>query len=122
MEKPIYKRHITGGFGENEATKYLIKKGYKIIAKNFLCKFGELDIIAKDKNEICIIEVKTRTSSLYGQPAEAVNNIKKKHLMRTAQYYLIKNKLENEFIRFDVIEVFLNNDNSFRINHIKQII
>jgi len=122
MEKSIYKSHVTGDYGEDVATKYLLKKGYKIIDKNFSCKFGELDIVAKDKNEICIIEVKTRTSNLYGKPAEAVTFIKKKHLMKTAQYYLIKNKLENEFIRFDVIEVYLNRDNSFKINHIKQII
>lgn len=117
----MYLRHRIGKIGENKATEYLEKLGYKIIERNFVAKQGEIDIIAKDKQELVFIEVKTRTNTLYGKPVEAVNEPKQKHLINTAKYYLYSKHLENEFVRFDVIEVYLKN-NSIKINHIKQII
>lgn len=113
--------HILGRAGEEEASQYLIKNGYKIIERNFLCKRGEIDIIAKDKNEIVFIEVKTRKSIKYGLPAEAVNENKQKHIYKAAEYYLYQNKLEKEFVRIDVIEIYYKND-SYKINHIKKAI
>ena len=55
----MYKSHITGKIGEKIAQEYLIKNDYEILVKNFRCKQGEIDIIAKDKNELVFIEVKT---------------------------------------------------------------
>ena len=69
-----------GKFGEDIAGKFLENIGYKIIDKNFKTKFGEIDIIAKDKNTFVFIEVKTRNSDEYGAPQLAVNNYKKKRL------------------------------------------
>lgn len=79
--------------------------GYTIIEENFRCKSGEIDIIAKEDNEIIFIEVKTRTSNRYGEPIEAVNRIKQKHIVLTASYYVFLNHLNESNIRFDVIEV-----------------
>ena len=79
---------------------------------------GEIDIIAKDKNEIVFVEVKTRTSFKYGMPSEAINYNKRKHIYRVARYYILKNDLENDAIRFDVIEVIVGN--KFYIHHIKE--
>lgn len=110
-----------GKQGENMATKYLQKKGYKIIARNFECKQGEIDIIAKDKKEYVFIEVKTRQNFQYGKPCEAVNNQKKKHIYKATQYYIYSHKLENKFIRIDVIEIYKTN-NKYYLHHIKQII
>mgnify|MGYP006077827259 FL=1 len=117
----MYLRHRTGKIGEDKATEYLEKLGYKIIERNFVAKQGEIDIIAKDKQELVFIEVKTRTNTLYGKPVEAVNEPKQKHLINTAKYYLYSKHLENEFVRFDVIEIYLKNK-SIKVNHIKQII
>ena len=117
----MYLRHRIGKIGEDKATEYLEKLGYKIIERNFVAKQGEIDIIAKDKQELVFIEVKTRTNTLYGKPVEAVNEPKQKHLINTAKYYLYSKHLENEFVRFDVIEIYLKNK-SIKINHIKQII
>ena len=117
----MYLRHRIGKIGEDKATEYLEKLGYKIIERNFVAKQGEIDIIAKDKQELVFIEVKTRTNTLYGKPVEAVNEPKQEHLISTAKYYLYSKHLENEFVMFDVIEVYLKN-NSIKINHIKQII
>lgn len=117
----MYIRHEIGKLGEELAVGYLQKQNYKIIERNFECRQGEIDIIALDKNELVFIEVKTRTSIKYGKPAEAVNQIKKKHLIQAVKYYLYSRHLENEFIRIDVIEIYLYG-NKYTVNHIKQII
>lgn len=82
----MYLRHEIGKIGEDLATKYLENIGYSIIERNFIAKQGEIDIIAKDKEELVFIEVKTRTNALYGQPVDAVNRIKQKHLVKTVNY------------------------------------
>ena len=120
----MYKRHEIGKTGEKLAAKYLEKSNYKIIKQNFRCKQGEIDIIAIDEHgiekEIVFVEVKTRTNLGFGRPAEAVDEIKRKHIVKTAKYFLYSNNIKEESVRFDVIEVFLNN-NKYKIDHIKQI-
>ena len=118
----MYERHELGKFGEEVAENYLINNKYLLIQKNFRCNFGEIDIIARDvkKDEIVFIEVKTRKNTLYGNPAEAVDERKRKHIFKTAQYFLYLYNLEHEYVRIDVIEVFVNTNNTFKINHIKQ--
>ena len=111
---------IIGKKGEDIATNYLKKCGYKILERNFECRQGEIDIIALDKNEIVFIEVKTRTNFKYGMPSEAVTKIKQKHLLKATEYYVYINNLQNDFIRLDVLEIILENNNQFTINHIKQ--
>lgn len=107
-----------GKTGELEVQKYLEKLEYFIIAKNFKCSYGEIDIIAIDKNELVFVEVKTRCSEKYGEAREAVDKYKKKHIKKAAEFYIYKNKLENRFIRFDVVEVYVKKD-KFSIKHIK---
>lgn len=117
----MYKRHEIGKLGEDLACKYLQDKGYKILERNFETRQGEIDIIALDKSEIVFIEVKTRSNISYGKPAEAVNEIKQNHLIKTIEYYIYSRHLENEFIRIDIIEIYLWK-NKYRVNHIKQVI
>ena len=121
----MYHNQIIGKKGEEIATEYLINIGYKVITRNFRCKQGEVDIIAKDKNEIVFIEVKTRTNIKYGKPIEAVDKLKQKHIEKVIKYYLYKNKVTNINIRIDVIEVYLKykqNKYVAKINHIKNAI
>ena len=117
----IHIKRDFGNTGENLATEYLEKQGYTILERNFYCKQGEIDIIAKDKNEIVFIDVKSRSNKLFGIPSEAVTKQKIKHLFRTARYFLYKNKMINEYIRFDVVEILIKSG-KFNINHIKQIV
>ena len=114
----MYRRHETGRVGEEVACDYVKKLGYEIIEKNYRNKMGERDIIAKDKNEIIFIEVKTRCQKKYGSPSEAVDRRKKRHIYHVAEFYLIINKLENAFCRIDVIEVYFKDEKIF-VNHIK---
>ena len=104
----MYQRHRTGIIGESKAVNYLKKNNYNILDRNFKCKQGEIDIVAFDNNtkEYTFVEVKTRTNQKYGKPIEAVNNIKQKHIVLATKYYLYKNKLENKYIRFDVITIY----------------
>ena len=119
----MYLKKQIGDYGEDLACEYLIKNNYKIIERNFRCKQGEIDIIAKDikKNELVFIEVKTRLNFHFGSPAQSVNNIKQMHIINASKYYIYKKSLNSCFIRFDVIEVFVKNY-QFKINHIKQVI
>ena len=107
-----------GKYGENIAVQYLKQKNYKIITQNFRCKQGEIDIIAEEKKnkEIVFIEVKTRTNLNYGVASEAVNNIKINHIYKTAQYYILKNKIQNKSIRIDVIEIYITNSKRLEKN------
>lgn len=83
--------------------------------------FGEIDIIAKDKDELVFIEVKTRSQNEYGTPADAVDKRKKKHIYHAAEYYLLIRRLEKVFCRIDVIEVYVSEKN-IKVNHIKNSI
>lgn len=113
-------RQQLGKDGEDFATQYLEQKGYEIIQRNFECKQGEIDIIAKDKEEYVFIEVKTRQNFHYGIPSEAVDERKQKHIWNATEYYIYLHKLENKYIRIDVIEIY-KKKGKFYINHIKQI-
>lgn len=117
----MYERHILGKNGEDEAVKYLERQGYRIVERNFMCRQGEIDIIALDDNYLVFIEIKTRTNIEYGLPSEAVTERKLKHMKKTIQYYLYKRNLENANVRIDVIEVYEKGE-QYEINHIKQII
>lgn len=89
---------------EIKAEEYLIKKGYKILERNFRNRSGEIDIIAKDGEYFCFVEVKYRTTNDFGSPLEAVDYRKQNQIRKVAMYYLMKNKLsEWTPCRFDVI-------------------
>ncbi len=117
----MYLRHKIGKLGEKIAQRYVEELGYNIIEKNFCAYQGEIDIIARDKSEIVFIEVKTRTNLLFGKPIEAVNTQKLKHLLSTIKYYIYLNNLQDDYIRIDVIEVFIGNE-KYKLKHVKQII
>jgi putative endonuclease len=113
---------LLGNFGERSAEGYLIKNKYKIIDRNYRCKFGEIDIVALEKDNLVFIEVKTRTTEKYGNPSDAINFIKKKHMTKTALNYISHKKMEKYFCRFDVVEVFAEiADSDFRVVDIKII-
>lgn len=104
-----------GKFGEEVALKYIISKGGIVVEKNYRTKVGEIDLIAKLNGELVFIEVKSRSNVDYGYPSESVNYKKKRKIINVAQYYILHNSLENLSIRFDVIEIYLNEK---KINHI----
>ena len=97
--------------GELLAEAFLKKQGYRIVERNFRCKFGEIDIIGFKKGVLSFIEVKTRSSDAFGQPIEAVDKTKQRRLVRLANYYLYKKKSGDALpCRFDVVSVLMNKD------------
>jgi len=115
----FYRKQL-GAQGEIAAGKFLQKCGYEIIKQNYSNAIGEIDIIARDKQELVFVEVKTRKNDNFGLPVEAVNRIKKKKLFKTAQAYLSQYKLEDISCRFDVVSVKIEADN-FNIELIKNV-
>ncbi len=109
-----------GIIGEKIVQGYLANKGYEIIETNYYTKKGEIDIICQKDNCIIFVEVKTRTNLKFGTPAMAVNFTKKKHIKSVAKTFLYLNRLQKYDVRFDVVEVFIN-DGKCNINHIEGI-
>ena len=89
------------------ALRFLKKKGYRIIEKNYVCRMGEMDIIAKEKDTLVFVEVKTRTSMTFGPPQLAVNLTKQMQLSKVALYFLKEKELEDVKARFDVVAILL---------------
>lgn len=100
---------LTGKLGEEIAVKHLKDNGYIIIQKNYRTKYGEIDIIAKDENFLVFVEVKARRSQTFGYPREAVDIFKQSRIKNIANLYLATKKNLNSKVRFDVVEIVLDN-------------
>ena len=104
-----------GRYGENAAARFLRRHGYKILERNYRAGRNEIDIIAKNKDFLVFVEVKTRSEgrfpdSDFGIPSEAVDEGKQRRTIAAAEAYLYKNESDGEMgkmIRFDIIEVYL---------------
>ncbi len=103
----LYKKNL-GKIGEKLALEYLQKKNFKILMRNFHCRFSEIDIIARKDNKLSFVEVKTRLGIEKGCPYEAVNLRKLKHLKLAANYFLLKNKIRDCKLSIDVVSIVLN--------------
>ena len=101
-----------GFYGEDLSVEFLKERGYKILERNFTCSFGEVDIIALKNNIISFIEVKSRFTTSFGKAKEAVTCYKQKKIIKVSKYYLHKKNLYDYYVRFDVIEIYLNLINS----------
>lgn len=107
-----------GKAGEAAAVGFLEKNGYRILERNYKSKLGEIDIIALDKDTVCFIEVKTRTSNAFGSPSEAVSRLKQRHIAKVALAFLKAHTLLHKKARFDVISI-LRSDETAKIDLIK---
>ena len=106
--------------GEDAACKFLQDKGFEIVKRNYRCYVGEIDIIASHNGTLHFVEVKTRSSELYGLPREAVTWTKQKKIRRSAESYLAMTKLINNMppLSFDVIEVIRTAGQIKSVNHL----
>ncbi len=107
-----------GRYGEERAAVYLDRKGYRILARNFRCRYGEIDIVAMDGATLCFIEVKTRRNLRMGQPAESVTQRKMMHLKRCSYIYRSRFEGKYENIRLEIVEVLIRNGKSY-IRHLR---
>ena len=124
MEMEGRSRKNLGDMGEKVAMDFLISNGYRIVTQNFrFSRLGEVDIIARESEYICFIEVKTRSNMIFGFPSESVTKRKQLNIIKLAQIYLKKYNLKNVNVRFDVVEVLVkknnNGENIYNINLIR---
>jgi putative endonuclease len=98
-----------GQRGEEAAVHYLQKCGFKILERNFRCRAGEVDIIAEEKGDLVFVEVKARSSRLFGDPAEAVTSRKQGQISKAALCYL-GDRHRGRAARFDVVTVRFSGD------------
>ena len=100
------------------AARFLRKQGYQIIEKNYRSRLGEIDIVAKEDESIVFVEVKTRCSTDFGLPEEALSYDKRRRLSKLALGYLAHRRIKDTNCRFDVVSILMDNN---RANHIKLI-
>jgi len=94
--------------GEDLAVTYLKKKGYKVIERNYRCQWGEIDLIAREGDTLVFVEIKSRTSSGFGLPQDAVDRFKQEKLVQVARAYMAEHRLTEDIsMRFDVVAVQL---------------
>jgi len=105
-----------GQLVERSVVKYLQDNGFDILDMNWTCRWGEIDIVAKEGETLVFVEVKYRSSDKFGFPTDSVTYRKKKALLRAIRYYLLNNKTNVEGWRFDVVSVLGN-----KLSHYKSV-
>ena len=108
-----------GRWGEKEAAKFLRHLGYDVLEKNFVCPAGEIDIVAREGDELVFVEVKTRTEADFGGPLAAVNATKRRKLALVASSYLARRRAGELPCRFDVVGVTRKPGGEGEIEHVR---
>lgn len=112
-------RKATGRRAENLAAAFLKKKGYRIIDRNFACRLGEIDIIAKEEDELVFIEVRSANGSYFYHPLESITGAKIRRLRRLAQVWMSCKRIEKAYPRFDIISIVFLEKSNAEIEHIR---
>jgi putative endonuclease len=108
-----------GRLGEDRAAEHLASKGYMVLDRNYRFMRAEVDIVAATEREIVFVEVKTRSSTSFGEPEEHVDDRKKRQLFKVAEAWLHERRMEGSPVRFDVISILKPGKSGERINHIE---
>lgn len=111
-----------GQRGENLAARHLVGAGFTIVTRNWRCPVGEIDIVARDGDALVIVEVKTRTSTAYGSPAEAITSRKADKLRELALTWLQEHPGGGHAIRFDVIGVVIPKQGVPQLQHLRGVL
>ena len=127
LSKNLYKKENTtavsiGNIGEEAAVQALKKRGYKIIARNYRTKMGEIDIVAKDGEYTVFVEVRLRKSNAFGSPADTIDKRKQQKIIKAAQLYSVKNDIYNTPMRFDAVLINADTDGEKLVNKKIEII
>ncbi|MBM7772851.1 putative endonuclease [Actinokineospora baliensis] len=115
-------RHLrVGALGEDIAARYLTTSGLVVLARNWRCELGELDVICGDDGRLVVCEVKTRTGTHYGGPAEAVTDEKARRVRALARRWRLDNGIGPVEIRFDIVSVLLPRDGEHSVRHLRGV-
>ncbi len=113
-------RRDVGKYGERQALRFLKRRGWRIVARNYICPLGELDLIVDNGEVLAFVEVKTRTHDRDADPEENVDRAKRRQIERVATYWLRAHQLPERAYRFDVVTVVLNGRPTPHIRHIEE--
>ena len=109
---------MLGRWGEKRCEKFLKRKGFKKLARNFSCKTGEIDLVmAAPDGAIVFVEVRTKADSDFASPEDSITKPKKTRLLRTARYFLATNNIEDRPYRFDIVAIVLGKTAQPKISH-----
>ena len=108
-----------GRRGEDEAVRYLERRGLVVLSRNWRCRDGKLDVVAVEDDRLVICEVKTRSGTRFGEPAEAVTPRKAARIRRVTQAWLAAHQVRWCAIRFDVVAVLMEPDRPTTLQHYK---
>jgi putative endonuclease len=116
--KLLADRKLLGQWGEKHCEKFLKRKGFKTLARNFRCKTGELDLVVVDTDgSLVFVEVKTRANEDFSPSESAITSAKKTRILRAARYFLTTHQIEDRPFRFDVVTIVLAEKGPARIRH-----
>ncbi len=120
---PQSHRNNIGKVGEDIAARYLLSHRYLLVERNFRIRYGEIDIIAREKETLVFVEVKTRVGNVYGTPEEAVTPRKLQEVVRTGEYYRLQHPDGSKSYRVDVISLTLAPEtlHIVRFRHIRNV-
>jgi putative endonuclease len=118
----VLAKDAVGKYGEDLAARHFVGAGFTVLARNWRCAAGEIDIVARDGNVLVIAEVKTRRSTAYGSPAEAVTRRKVEKLRELALFWLREHPSGGAAVRFDVVSVVLPHSGSAQLEHLRGVL
>ena len=119
-DRPAYRAaRDLGRRGEAAAAHHLESLGWRILARSFRTRLGEVDLIARERAVVVFVEVKTRGSLACGRPAESVGGLKRARMARAARAWLLRHGAAEPACRFDVVEVLERLDGGFDIRHLR---
>ncbi len=116
-KKLLADRALLGSWGEKYCERYLKRKGYQCIARNFSISAGEIDLVMTCRDVLVFVEVKTRSSEEFAKAQEAVNSAKRSRLLAAGRYFMNKYKLSDMAYRFDVVAVVLPEKGRPQVRH-----
>ncbi len=99
-------RHETGEAGERAAEEHLRRRSYTIVARNYRCKGGEIDLVALHRGTVVFVEVRTRAAGGLVHPFESVDQPKRRRIVTAARHYISRNRLHDHPVRFDLVAVY----------------
>jgi putative endonuclease len=112
-------KDAVGRYGEDVAVRHLTDAGLEIVDRNWRCPEGEIDIVARERDVLVICEVKTRSSVLFGLPAEAVTHRKQDRMRRLAYLWLSQHSARAPEVRFDVVSVIRPDRGAALVEHLR---
>ncbi|HEX3907005.1 MAG TPA: YraN family protein [Mycobacteriales bacterium] len=112
-------KDAVGRYGENVAARHLVEAGLEVVDRNWRCAAGEIDIVAREGGVVVICEVKTRSSTAFGAPQEAVTPVKAARLRELALWWLREHPCGGAPVRFDVVSVLRSPRGAAAVQHLR---